>query len=232
MLEIRSSEKEQMDNLNLGGKPLKKTLDGLSLINKLLGNTNATFKAIQPVLQDAQNHLTVIDLGCGGGDNLRKIANWCYQKNIKARLIGIDGNQHILDYALAKNTPQIQVEYVQADILAPEFEIPYCDVLLSSHFMYHFSDKGFVDFLKTAKHHVRRTIIFSELERNSLAYRLFSFTSFFMPFSDIVKRDGKQAIKRAFTKEELESVFEQAGIEDYSIEKKWAFRFLVETKTF
>lgn len=227
MLEKRSSEKEQLDNLNLGGKKLHKTLSGLSVINKLLGNTNSTFEAIKPILKQAVTSLTLIDLGCGSGDNLRKIATWCSSENIRVRLIGIDGNQHILDYALAKNTHEIQVEYVQADILTPDFELPHCDVLMSSHFIYHFSDSELVNFLKTAKQRVRRNIIFSELERNKTAYRLFSIASFLMPFSKIVKRDGKQAIRRAFTKVELISILKKAGVENFDVKEKWAYRLLV-----
>ncbi len=226
MLEKRSSEKEQLDNLELGGKPLHKTLDGLSLINKLFGNTNATFEAIQPTLIGAETSLTVIDLGCGGGDNLRKIAKWCAQKNIRARFIGIDGNQNVLDYALSKNNDTVQVEYVQADILSSDFKLPSCDVLLSSHFIYHFTDDALIAFLRDAKNKVRQSIIFSELERSTAAYRLFSFAAFFMPFSKMIRSDGKRAIKRAFTYNELQRIFERAEIESFTIHKKWAFRLL------
>jgi 2-polyprenyl-3-methyl-5-hydroxy-6-metoxy-1,4-benzoquinol methylase len=227
MLEQRSTEKEQLDNLKIGGAGLAKTLDGLSIINRFLGNTNTTFAAIKPILIQAENTLTVIDLGCGGGDNLRKIANWCSKKNVRVRLIGVDGNLNILDYALSKNTSSIAVEYVQADILSSDFVLPYCDILLSSHFIYHFTDAKLVQFLKRAKTRVKHHIIFSELERNSLAYSLFKIGSLFMPFNKMIKQDGSLAIQRAFTKEELTSILIKAGFSNYEITQKWAFRLLI-----
>jgi len=227
MLEQRSTEKEQLDNLEIGGVGLSKTLDGLSIINRFLGNTNTTFSAVKPILMEAEATLTVIDLGCGGGDNLRKIANWCSKKNIRVRLIGIDGNLNILDYALGKNTNSIAVEYVQADILSNEFKLPYCDILLSSHFVYHFSDTELVQFLKSAKMRVKQHIIFSELERNNLAYSLFKIGYLFMPFTKMVKQDGKRAIERAFKKAELDSILKRAGFSHYKITQKWAFRLLI-----
>ena len=227
MLEQRSTEKEQLDNLEIGGARLAKTLDGLSIINRFLGNTNTTFTAVKPILIQAETTLTVIDLGCGGGDNLRKIANWCSKKSIRVRLIGIDGNLNILDYALSKNTSSIAVEYVQADILSSDFELPYCDILLSSHFVYHISDAKLVQFLKRAKTRVKHHIIFSELERNSLAYSLFKMGSLFMPFTKMVKHDGALAIQRAFTKEELASILIKAGFSNSQITRKWAFRLLI-----
>jgi 2-polyprenyl-3-methyl-5-hydroxy-6-metoxy-1,4-benzoquinol methylase len=227
MLEQRSTEKEQLDNLKIGGAGLAKTLDGLSIINRFLGNTNTTFAAIKPILIQAESTLTVIDLGCGGGDNLRKIANWCSKKNVRVRLIGVDGNLNILDYALSKNTSSIAVEYVQADILSSDFVLPYCDILLSSHFIYHFTDAKLVQFLKRAKTRVKHYMIFSELERNSFAYSLFKIGSLFMPFNKMIKQDGSLAIQRAFTKEELTSILIKAGFSNYEITQKWAFRLLI-----
>ena len=240
MLELRSKEKEQLDNLKICGAQLTKTLDGLSIINRFLGNTNATFSAVKPILIQSETSITIIDLGCGGGDNLRKIARWCSQKNIRVRLIGIDGNLNILDYALNKNTSSLNVEYVQADILSNEFELPYCDILLSSHFIYHFSDSDLVRFLKRSRPRIKQHIIFSELERNPLAFSLFNVSSLFMPFTKMVKQDGKRAIKRAFKKPELDSILIKAGFGNYRITRKWAFRLLISidytslksTKTF
>ena len=228
MLEFRSTEKEQLDNLDLGGETLHKSLDGLSLINRFLGNTNATFATVKPVILSSTVPLKIIDLGCGGGDNLRAIAKWCNANNHKVQLIGIDGNQYIVDYAQSKNTSGIQIEYQQADILSPHFELPNCDILMSSHFVYHFSDGELTQFLIKASKKVKHKIIFSELQRSPLAYSLFALGSFFMPFNALVKQDGKRAIERAFTRSELELILKHSTLTSYSIQWKWAFRYLVE----
>jgi len=227
MLKHRSQEKEQMDNFDLSGDKLHQTLNGLSVINQYFGNTNSTFKAVKKEIIKANKPLTIIDLGCGGGDNLRVIAKWIFEKNQAINLIGIDGNQNILDYAVDKNSPQIQIEYLQADILSDSFEIPKCDILISSHFVYHFSDEGLIQFLQKVKKNVNLKIIFSELQRSSIAYFLFKIGGIFLPFSKMVKQDGLLAIQRAFTKKELITIFQKAGIENYQIKWKWAFRFIV-----
>lgn len=216
-----------MDNLSLAGDELLQTLDGLSVINRYLGNTNATFQAVKKEILQADGPLKIIDLGCGGGDNLGAIAAWCAKNRHSVELIGIDGNANILDYASAKNTQDIQVTYVQADILAQSFELPACDILISSHFMYHFSDEELVHFLQKAKQKISHKIIFSELERNALAFMLFKLGAPFLPFSKMVKQDGLQAIRRSFTQKELISIFNQAEIESYQIKWKWAFRLMV-----
>lgn len=231
MLEQRSLEKEQMDNLQLSGKELHDTLNGLTIINRLLGNTNATLKAVKTEIKTAASPVKIIDLGCGGGDNLHSIAQWCDKQNREVHLTGLDGNQNILDYAKRQNTSQKEIQYIQADILAKDFELPDCDLLISSHFMYHFTDEQLIDFLKKSKLKITRKIIFSELSRSTVAYLLFKIFGPVMPFSKMVKQDGLRAIRRSFKKAELEHIFKEAGINALSIQWKWAFRYLVAAKT-
>ncbi len=227
MLAKRSSEKEQMDNFELSGEALNRTLSGLSRINKYLGNTSATIHAVKKEILKANKTLKIIDLGCGGGDNLRAIATWCEANKRSVELDGIDGNKHILEYAQLQSNSSFTIQYLQADILADEFTLPECDLLISSHFMYHFSDEEIVIFLKKSKNSISNKIIFSELQRNSFAYYLFKVGSIFLPFSKIVKQDGLAAIRRSFTKKELIAILDRAEFSEYSIKWKWAFRFLV-----
>ncbi|MCO4813454.1 MAG: methyltransferase domain-containing protein [Flavobacteriales bacterium] len=227
MLDKRSFEKEQMDNLELSGEDLNKTLSGLSIINKYLGNTSSTFNAVKKEILYTDKALKIIDLGCGGGDNLRAISNWCKSNNRSIELIGIDANRHILEFAKQQNNSSRDIEYLQADILDSQFILPNCDILISSHFMYHFSDQQTADFLKKSKKNITTKIIFSELRRTSLAYFLYKIGSIFLPFSKIVKQDGLTAIARAFKKKELIHIFEIAGFKEYTIKYKWAFRFLI-----
>lgn len=231
MLKNRSHITEKMDNLHLDGPELEQTLNGLSVINALLGNTSATFKAIRKELKKHPNEtIRIIDLGCGGGDNLRRISKWCYQNNRPVNLIGIDGNANILTYAKAKNNAQTKITYLQADILHPSFELDHCDILISSHFMYHFTDDALVTFLKKAKSKVTNMIVFSDLYRSPTAYQLFKIFGFLMPFHPTVKQDGLTAITRSFKKKELRLIAEKAGLTDYSIQYKWIFRYLLLLK--
>jgi|TARA_R110000737_G_scaffold50895_2_gene71976 2-polyprenyl-3-methyl-5-hydroxy-6-metoxy-1,4-benzoquinol methylase len=227
VLSVRSNQKEQMDNFELSGKELNETLSGLTFINKYLGNTAATFKAVKTEIAKAHQTLKILDLGCGGGDNLRAIAKWCSINNKSIELIGLDGNAHILEYAKKLNNKSLTIKYLQADILDSTFELPKCDILISSHFMYHFSDIELVQFLKKSNNKVSTKIIFSELKRSYLAYSLFKIGSILLPFSKIVMQDGLLAIKRAFTKKEITSILHQADLIDYEIHRKWLFRFLI-----
>ena len=222
MLTKRSHIKEDLDNLELQGKELEKTLKGLSKINQWFGNTKSTLKDVQEQFQKHEIK-TIVDLGCGGGDNLLAIAKWYQEKNKKVKLIGIDGNQHSLNFAKTKS--DFNIEYHKADILHPDFQIPKCDLLISSHFVYHFKDDELIGFLQRAKEKVSKTIIFSELNRSPSAYFLFWFSG--LIFSKQIRSDGLKAIKRSFKKSELISIVQKAGINTFTIQSKRWFRLLI-----
>lgn len=217
----RSHTAEDLDNLELGGDRLENTLDGLSKINRWFGNSNQTLKAVQEQFQK-HDIKTIVDLGCGGGDNLRAIAQWCQSQNLDVQFIGIDGNQHSLEYAQSKSA--LTIDFQQADILDPSFELPVCDLLISSHFIYHFKDEELVDFLTKAKTKVTKAIIFSELERSRVAYFLFTISGLF--FSRMIRSDGLKAIQRSFHKSELTRIIDAARIGTFTVQRKKWFRLL------
>jgi 2-polyprenyl-3-methyl-5-hydroxy-6-metoxy-1,4-benzoquinol methylase len=228
MLETRLLEDEQMDNLELHGQDLQVVLDGLSSINKLFGNTKSTLKSVQKVILGNRNQtLKIVDLACGGADNLIAIANWCKTQNIEVELVGIDGNQHILNSNIEKTKSLNNIQFQQDLIMSENFELPACDIWISSHFMYHFDDVSFVKFMIKQSKKVKTVIIFSDLRRHLFAYRLFSFFGPIMPFKKAVIQDGLIAIRRSFKIKELEELLNQASMTKFRIEKKWMFRYIL-----
>lgn len=212
---------EELDNLELEGKLLTRTLDGLSKINYWLGNSKHTLEVIKNHLKSGEIR-TIVDLGCGGGDNLIRIAKWLNSQNKQLNLIGIDGNQNSLDYAKEKS--DFDIEFIQADILDPDFELPECDLFISSHFIYHFEDKELVSFLKRSHSKVKKAMIFSELRRSLIATVLFYPLSIF--FSKMVRNDGIKAIRRSFTRREMKELIAKAGFKNYTIKNRLIFRLL------
>ncbi len=221
MLSRRSHIQEDLDNLELKGKELVKVLDGLSKINRKFGNTKQTLRAVKKQFKTHQI-LTIVDVGCGAADNLIAIASWCKSKNKKVKLIGIDGNQNSLEYARTKSA--FDIEFRQADILDPNFEIPECDLLISSHFIYHFKDVEFVSFLKRSRLKVKKAMIFSELRRSYIARILFYPVALF--FHRMVRSDGSKAIRRSFTRQELSEFIKEAGFKKFSVKNRLIFRLL------
>lgn len=228
-LQERYTGKEQLDNLDLKGDALHQTLSGLQQINKWFGNVKTVQKALWKVIQKRNlKMVTIIDLGSGGGDLLIVLASFLTQKGIEYNMLGIEGNPNSVEYAQQKALnllPNLQFKTV--DILASNFQLPKCDILISSHFMYHFKDVELVQFLKQQQSSVRHCILISELQRSRIAYQLFRWFVPLLGFHPMIVQDGSTAIRRAFKRQELQHIFKEANISSYSIEWKWAFRFLI-----
>jgi len=231
MLSSRVYIEEKMDNFNpeiLGERAiLDDSLNNLSFINKFLGNTSVTLEAVKKILnKDVDKIFNIVDLGCGGGDNLRAIAQWCFDNNRAVKLTGIDGNPHILMYAEQQES-NLNIKYKQVDVLDAQFEMEPCDILISSHFIYRFTDDELVNFINKAAKKVSNAIIFSELQRNIIPYYAFRIFGRLITFNDMTVQDGQKAITSSFKKEELLNVLKQLNVKSYQLKWKWVFRYLV-----
>ncbi|GAA4277052.1 methyltransferase domain-containing protein [Aquimarina mytili] len=228
--QIRLRTPEQLDNLSLNGNTLKKTLNSLKLINIFLGNHRQLSKAVLSYCKSNHDRreFRIVDLGCGGGDTLRYISKRLKYHNIKATFIGIDGNPSSIIYAKERTIDTRNINFITANIIDKDFKTPDCDILISSHFIYHFEDSELTDFLKKIHSQKIEYVIFSELYRNKTAYNLFKLVSFVLPISDIAKKDGMLAIQRAFSIKELTNIIQNSTIEKYKISKKPFFRTITE----
>ncbi len=221
---------EQLDNLSLSGKVLEDTLHSLRLINQLLGNHKQLSTSLIKycIHNHTKKELHIVDLGCGGGDCMYYISERLKKHGIKVTLIGIDGNPKSISYANERYFGHTNLKFIAADILAKDFTIPHCDILISSHFMYHFNDQNLTKFLKKVQYSSIRYIIFSELYRSKIAYLLFKLLGFLLPISKIAKKDGLIAIQRAFSIKELKKIIQESGIKKYEVIKKPFFRSITK----
>ena len=231
MFDTRSYLKEEMDNYPTHGVMLNNSLSKLSLINKYLGNTSITLKAVIEILERKPKEIFhIVDLGCGAGDNLRAIGNWCIKKGRKIKLTGIDGNKNILSYAMSQND-KVKINYKHVNILDTQFELERCDIVISSHFIYRFTDAELIRFISRSSDKVRSAIIFSELQRHVVPYAAFSIFGRLFSLNTMVLQDGLKAIKNSFQKRELRDILKQVDVSSFNIKWKWAFRYLIIIKS-
>lgn len=223
-METRSDKQEQLDNLSLQGEPLHKALKSLGWINKWFGNHRSTINSILYVYNKEQKPLKIIDLGCGGGDLILAIAKELRKKKVQFSILGIDGNNSSLKYAGEKCAGFEEITFQQADILSPAFKPAPCDILITSHFIYHFPETELVRFINNKLTNVSTAFICSELERSRIAFFLFKLTGFLLPVSKLAKQDGQLAIKRSFTKKEWLSVLKQTNMESFRLRRVPLFR--------
>jgi 2-polyprenyl-3-methyl-5-hydroxy-6-metoxy-1,4-benzoquinol methylase len=229
---VRSSEEEIMDDLNCSGEVVHQTLRELEVINRLLGGNNVTIDGVARLLKNHPQNVPVViaDLGCGGGDILKLIALWGRRKKINLRLLGVDANPHITAFA-ENNTKDVQeISYKAEDIFSPSFCERKFDIVTGTLFFHHFSEQQLENFFRKLKAQVRMGIVINDIHRHWIAYHSIRLLTKYFSKSSMVKFDAPLSVCRAFKKSDWIEILQRAGISNYTIRWRWAFRWQIIVK--
>lgn len=221
----RSKETEIMDNLDMSGDLLIKTLDQIAKINKWLGGNRVTVNGVRELLKDSDTNkaITIVDLGCGNGDMLRELANFGRQQGYSFKLIGLDANQTTIEYAKKLSVEFSEISYEKQDVLCSDFQTRRFDIALCTLFLHHFEDKVAVDFLKKTQNQSSIGLVINDLHRHPIAYFLFWVVATIIG-NPMVKTDGLISILRGFKRNEIEAYAKQLNLKS-SLIWRWAFRY-------
>lgn len=222
-----------MDDLNLSNEALRQNLDELEIINKWLGGNAVVTNALNKILSKDEykvksaSSLEIVDLGCGGGDILREVANWAKQKKITVNLTGIDANSFMVDYATQKCVRFPNIRVLQENIFSSEFKQRKFDIIICSLFCHHFTDEQLVSLFRQLYRQVRVAVIINDLHRHPLAYYSIKWLTKLFSRSYLVQNDAPLSVLRAFRKSEIRTILADAGISNYALRWLWAFRWQI-----
>jgi 2-polyprenyl-3-methyl-5-hydroxy-6-metoxy-1,4-benzoquinol methylase len=212
-----------MDDLECHGEVVDQTLRELEVINRLLGGDYVTITGVAELIRKSgKNIFTIADLGCGGGDLAMKMIKWGKKKGVRLNVVGIDANPHIIDYARRQYD---QVSFEAMNIFSQDFKNRKYDILTATLFIHHFDDDQLVELLSSMKSQARTGVVVNDIHRHAFSYHSIKWLTRFFSKSAMVKFDAPLSVRRAFKKKELMEILERAGISNYSLRWKWAFRW-------
>lgn len=224
----RSNRSELLDGMDIPFADIRQNMAELNVINKWLGGHAITLKGIRKLIRQqpaTSNEIIICEIGCGGGDNLRAIDNFIGKKGHKISYIGIDINPHCIAYA-EKHTPLSHVTWITSDYRDAQFRRAP-DIIFSSLFCHHFTDDQLSEMFQWMSANSRLGFFINDLHRHPLAYHSIKMLTFLFSRSYMVRNDAPLSVLRGFKKNEIIHLMQRAGIPEYSIEWKWAFRWLV-----
>lgn len=226
-LQHRSAEIEIMDDLDCQGEVVDQTLRELDFINQWLGGNAVTLQALKQLLrkQSKNQEVSIADLGCGSGEMLRLIARRAFQENRSLKLLGIDANPNIIEFAKAHSLKFNNISFEAINIFSKEFRERKFDIVLCTLFLHHFTEEQLVDIFKSLHQQTKIGIIVNDIHRHPLAFYSIKWLTQLFSKSAMVKFDAPLSVQRAFTKKELADILSKAGITNYQLKWKWAFRW-------
>lgn len=227
-LAARSYTKEFLDSDDIPFEDIQQNMKELNTINTYLGGHKITLAGIKELIAGIRTDKSIIicEIGCGGGDNLSAIEKYCRNHNIRAEYIGIDIKSECIDFA-KQQYPALHTEWIVNDYQLVSFTERKPDIIFSSLFCHHFNETELNSLMNWMKQNTAKGFFINDLHRHPLAYYSIKWITKLFSRSYLVKNDAPLSVARGFTKKEWESVLQTAGIKNYSIKWKWAFRYLV-----
>lgn len=217
-----------LDRNDIPFKDIKRNMQELDFINRHLGGHDITLDGIVALIQKTptfNKKLAIVEIGCGGGDNLRAIKKWAAHIKLPVELLGVDINAECIAYAKSQDR-NAGIEFVHSDYRSTTIE-KKPDIVFSSLFCHHFTDDELVEQLQWMNGNCSIGFFINDLHRHPLAYYSIGLLTKVFSRSYLVKNDAPLSVKRGFKKEDWQRLFTEAGIEDYQCTWRWAFRWLV-----
>lgn len=223
----RTDDPEVMDDFDLKGGVLIQTLDKIAKINQLLGGNRLTIRGVEKMLENERSSklITIVDVGCGNGDMLRRLADLGIRNNWNLKLIGVDANAFTINYATGLSEKYSNISYRCEDIFGESFSEVKYDIVLCTLTLHHFKNEDILELLMLFNKNSRLGFVVNDLHRNVVAYRLFQMLCFVFRMNEMARKDGLVSILRGFKKEELIAFSKKLSFKKYSVQWKWAFRY-------
>ena len=223
----RSTESEILDDFELKGSEMEAMLTDLDRVNKLLGGHQVKLSGIENLLHevDKDQIITIVDIGCGDGAILRKVAQWGNRNNWKLSLIGIDANPHILREAQQRSIKFQNISFVEKSVFSTTPLVEAYDIALCTLFLHHFDNERVTKILEKLSQEAKVGVVVNDLQRNRLAFWLFRLFSSIFIKTRIARHDGLVSVARGFKRNELASIAKKIITSEHNIHLKWAFRW-------
>ncbi len=222
----RSAEDEIMDDLSYEGEILNQTLRELDTINRLLGGNHVTLNGIKKLIDPSLDKTwKIIDVGCGGGDILKLIANWARKSNIKVELQGVDANPNVIKYAEENCSGYSEISFRADNIFSDEFKKMDCDILTATLFLHHFDDQELSQLFTQFQKQAKIGIVVNDLHRHWLAYRSINLLTGLFSKSSMVKNDAGISVLRSFRKTDWIKILGNVDVSNFKLTWMWAFRW-------
>lgn len=196
---------EDMDRPDCDLVRLNRTYARFPVVNGLLSGWHRNYQRyIRPVMADRadKREVSLLDIGCGGGDVARSIARWARQDGLRISVTAIDPDARA--YAFASRMPEVDgVTYRQAHSTELVAEGLTFDVVISNHILHHLEAMELAGVLRDSELLCQGLAIHNDLKRSNAAYLLFLAGFWPVGWGSYICGDGLVSIKRSYTPAEL-----------------------------
>lgn len=195
-------------------------LRDLERVNRMVASYRPTLSWLEQFAEAGPEPLRIVDVGCGGGDMLRRIESWASERGVAVQLTGIDLNPYAARAAREFTRRGSSIQWVTGDAFSYLPEAPV-SIVISSLFTHHLADSEIIRFVAWMEQVAQRGWFINDLHRKAFPYYGFAALAWLMRWHRFVRHDGPVSIRRSFLREDWERYCATAGLqrEDVRIEE-------------
>ena len=190
------------------GKLNRWTLANLATMNWLNGVRSSAPLLGQP--------LSILDVGCGDGDGLRRIEQWAMRLGVAVDLVGIDLNLDAAALATEARPYWSRIRYFHGNVFAYRPQKPI-HVVISSLVAHHLSDLDVVRFLQWMEKRAEIGWFINDLSRAPIPYYAIRVIAKLTRLHPFVQHDAPVSIARSFVPGDWQRMCSAAGFGDNDI---------------
>ena len=206
MLRTRSLATELLDAEQLDAHEVAVNLREMAMLNRLPGGTGASVRAVERLLGE-QTEATVLDVGTGSGDFVRRL-----RRRRHVEVIAVDLRREVLDVA-ARNLAGISsVSLVQADVAALPLADREVDIAHASMLLHHLDPDQAVAAFAEMRRVSRLGVVINDLRRGPVPFVLIAAAVLGLSRGAYTRHDGVLSARRAYTPAELDTLAAKAGL--------------------
>jgi ubiquinone/menaquinone biosynthesis C-methylase UbiE len=220
---------EKMDQPGASPTETRQALRELEIVNRLLGGYAVILDALEKIEWNS-HPITIMDFGSGGGDVLRVIAKWAEKNKRQVKLLGVDWNPVMTEYAREHSKDFSNISFITENVFDDELLKEKTDITMNSLFCHHFTNEELVELVKRMHRLSTKAVIINDLDRHWFAYYSIKVITSVFSKTYLVKYDGPLSVARSLKKKEWQKILSAASINNYQLKWMWAWRWQIIIK--
>jgi SAM-dependent methyltransferase len=202
-----------------------RSLDNLRVANRYLGGARSILHPLRGLLRSggAVGVVRLLDVGCGGADVPRALADWARRHAVRVRITAVDQDPVVVACAAAECRSWPEIRVVRADATRLPFADRSFDFVTSSMLLHYFGLAEAAGVLAAWRRLATRAVVVADVRRHWFPCAAISLLGS-ISRNSLFRAGHGDTVRRGFTPGELARLGGQAGFARMRVRRHAPFR--------